>query len=182
MATGRSKKKQEETDLKNQAQAAVNEIKPSDYELYQKPLDLALLKDLDSGKDVSQIDGLRWTHNLFQNRNKGFEDTGVGLLGANELSGNANAGMLGAVREQIKARNDQDAQGALYDSVNESRGNAMARSMGFAGMEGNRNLQKADLTNQRYTSFLTRQQKPSFWQQMLMGGMQAGATLGAAAI
>lgn len=166
---------QQQDNLNAQAQTATDSIAPSAYEQYQQPQDLNTLQQLDSGADVSNIDGLRWTANLYNNRNKGFDDKGVGLLGNNQLSGNGNSQMLGAINEQEKARNDQEASGQLYNAVGQERQNALDRSQGFASQDDNRNFAKAGLANQRYSTFLNRPQRPSLFSQLLGGGMNAAA-------
>ncbi len=179
MGTGKGKK--QETQLQQQAQQAYNEVKPSDYELYQKPLDLQLLKDLNSGKDVRDVEGLRWNLNLFNNAGKDPDVSGQGLLGQNQLTG-ANSNMMGLIGQQLKARQEQENQGQLYNSVIDAKNSAQDRSLGFAGMEGNRQMGRAELANNRYTAYLNRPRKPSFWENLLMGGLSAGAQIGAAAV
>lgn len=179
MGTGRGRR--EERRLQNEATAATNAVQPTPYERYQQPLDLQLLRDLDSGKDVSEIDGLRWSYNLFQNAGRDPDLEGVGLLGNNALAG-GNQKQLGLIAQQLKARERQQNEGLLYDSVQGARQGAMARSQGFAGMEDSRNRFRAEMANQRYSTYLNRPRQQSMWERLLLGGMQAGAQLGAAAM
>lgn len=181
IAIGTGRGRREETRLQNEATAATNAVQPTPYERYQQPLDLKLLQDLDSGKDVSEIDGLRWSYNLFQNAGQDPELEGAGLLGNNALAG-GNQSQLGLIAKQIKARERQQNEGMLYDSVQDARAGAMGRSQGFSGMEDSRNRFRAEMANQRYSTYLNRPRPQSAWERILLGGMSSAAKIGSAAI
>lgn len=173
IATGSGKKKQEK-QLQQQAQTAYQEIKPSDYELYQKPKDLQFIKDLDTGKDVRDIDQLRWHLNLFDNAQKDPNLSGMGLLGQNQLTG-ANSNLMGLIGQQIAGRQQQQAQGDLYNAVQDTRGETFGRLGDFSNMEASRQMGRAGLANQMFTSYLHRPKKPSLFEQILGGGAQVAA-------
>jgi len=172
MGTGRGNN--QERTLQTQANQAQAQIQPSLYQQYQQPKDLKLLQDLDSGQDVKDIEGLRWSYNLFQNAGKDPDVSGLGLLGNNALSG-TNSKMLGVVSEQLKKRERQENEGLLYDSVQDAREGAMRRSQGFAEGDDSRNFGRANLANQRYTAYLNRPQQPSLLSSIIGGAAQVGA-------
>jgi hypothetical protein len=173
MGTGSGKKK--ENQLQKQTETAAAAIKtPSDYELYQKPIDLGFLKDLNSGKDVRQIDGLRWNLNLFNNAGKDPDLQGQGLLGQNQLTG-ANSNLMGLVGQQMKARQQQQAEGNLYNSTIDAKADTERRLGYFSDAEASRNSRYADASNQMYSTFLHRPKQPSVWQQVLGAGAQVAS-------
>lgn len=175
MGTGSGKDKKREQELQRKADTAAQQInKPSEYELYQKPLDLGFLKDLNSGKDVRNIDQLRWNLDLFNNAQKDPDMAGQGLLGNNQLTG-ANSNIMGVVGQQIKARQEQQNQGNLYNSVMDSKADTERRLGYFSDAEASRNARYADVTGSMYTSFLNRPKKPSIWSQILGGAAQVGS-------
>lgn len=175
MGTGRGQKR--ETDLQNKSDAAIAAIKPTPYEDYQNTTNLNLLKDLDSGKDVRDISGLSSNLSLYDNAaSDDFSGlTGVGLLGNNALSG-SNGNIAGLIGKQLASRRQQHASGDLYNSVQDARANAQGQGMALSQMEGNREMGKAGLVNQQYTSYLNRPRKPSIWETLLKGGLAAGAS------
>lgn len=174
MATGRGKK--EETNLQNQAQTAYNEYKPSALETKQNDRVTNFLSDMDSGKDVKDIDYLRPYYNLYNNAaSDDFSGlSGVGLLGNNALSG-SNGQIAGVIGKQLASRRQQEASGDLYNAVNDAQTAATNEGNYLINTEQNRMAGKAGLANERYTAYLNRPRKPSIWEQLLQGGMQAGA-------
>lgn len=181
MGSGRGNNSQE-TNLQNQAQAATNAIQPSEFETYWNTRNMNLLKGLDSGKDVKDIAELAPHLDLYNSsvaNNQNY--AGEGLLAPNALSG-GNAAQLGLISKQIADRRQTQAAGDLYNGVQDARSAATAGGQWGAELADRRNISKADITNQRYTAYLNRPKKTPFWQSLLLGGMQAGAQLGSAAI
>jgi hypothetical protein len=172
MGTGSGKK--EEKRLSQQAQTAYQEIKPSDYELYQKPKDLAFIKDLDSGKDVRDIEGLRWHLNLFDSAQRDPNLAGMGLLGQNQLTG-ANSNLMGLIGKQIQARQQEQAQGDLYNSVQDARAETHGRLGQLSEMEASRQMGRAGVANQMYATYLHRPKKPGILSQVLGAGAQVAS-------
>lgn len=180
--TGRGKEKKREAELEKKADAAVAQIQPSQYQLYQQPKDLATLNAWDAGTDVKNIDAFRGHLDLFNNANVGDEDlVGAGLLGNNQLAG-SNSQQLGLIAQQIKARREQQNQGNLYNAINSAVSDTRGRLGGFAQGDDARNIQRADITNQRYTQYMNRPKKPSIWEQVLGGALQTAGSMAAMAI
>lgn len=157
-------------------------VQESPFEKYWNTRNLNLLQKLDSGKDVKDISELNDHLNLFNSAQRDDPSlAGEGLLSTNELSG-GNSAQLGAIAQQLKSRRKQQAEGDLYNGVMDARHSAEAGGQWGAGMYNNREMGNANMQNQRYTAWLQRPKQPSFWQQLLLGGLQAGAQIGAAAI
>jgi hypothetical protein len=183
MGTGGGKQKKQEETYRKQQDAAIQQVRtPSEYEKHQQPLDLAFLKDLNSGKDVRDIDSLRWNLNLFDNAQKDpAEVAGAGLMGDNALVG-ANQNVMGMIGKQLQARQQQQAQGDLYNSVQNTRAETHGRLGQFADAEQARNMGFANMSSNRYTAYLNRPKQPSFWEKLALGGVNAAGQLGSAAI
>lgn len=181
MGTGRGKEKQRETELERKADTATAAVQPSAYQLYQQPKDLATLQAWDAGTDVKNIDAFRGQLDLFSNANRDDDFVGAGLLGNNALAG-SNSGQLGLIAQQIKARREQQNQGNLYNAINSAVGDTRDRLQGFGAGDDSRNMFRAEQANQRYTSYLNRPRKPSIWETILGGAIQAGGQMGAAAL
>lgn len=141
-----------------------------------------LLTGLSSGKDVRDISELSPYLNLYDSSVKDNTDySGDGLLSTNELSG-GNSQQLGLISKQIAARNKQQAQGDLYNSVQNAQDAATSGLEWGAGMDQNRELGNAGMANQRYTAWVGRPKPPSIWQTILGGAFGVAGQLGAAAI
>lgn len=184
MGTKRDRReaKAQEKQYQQEADVQIQNIKPTAFEDYYNKRNLALLQDLDSGKDVKDISGLSAYYNLYNNAAKDQpEMAGEGLLSNNQLAG-GNGQLAGLIGKQLQSRRQQDASGALYNAVQGARGEAVAGGQWGAQMDNTRNIAKSGILNDRYNSFANRRKQPGFWERLLTGGIQAGAQIGAAAL
>jgi len=137
-----------------------------------------LLNALDSGTDVRNIKELNPYLNLFDSsvaNNQNY--TGQGLLSQNELSG-GNSRQLGLIAQQTQARQKQQAQGDLYNSVQGAHQAAESGLQWGAGMDQNREMGNAQMQNQRYTTIWSRPPQPSLLGQILRGAAGGAAAFG----
>ncbi len=174
MGTGRGKR-QEETYRKD-ADAQIAAWQPTPIETKKNERVTKFLGDWDSGKDVSEMDYVKPYFNLYNsavNRQQN-EEQGVGALGTNQLTG-GDGRMGGLIGKQIAARNQQDASGQLYNAANQAYEGATNEGEFLINTSEGRAGNKAGLMQQRYTSYLNRPKKPSIWETLLQGGLQAGA-------
>jgi hypothetical protein len=177
MGSGRGH--QQEQNLQNQSQAAINtaaQVNP----LQQQQQDrlMKFNNDWDSGKDVSQIDYLKPYFNLYNNASKDTTDqAGVGLLGNNALAG-SNGRLATLIGEQQKSRRQEDASGQLYNAANQARADATGEGNVISAADTNQRMGVADLSERRYTNYLNRPRQTPFWQTLLQGGMMAAGAAG----
>lgn len=144
--------------------------------------------DQTSGKagpiDITTLKGMGPSLGLYNSASKRQQGERMGT-GALQLgAAGANPGLSQLLRQQSDDQRQQDAAGGLENAYAmkdaEMRGSIMPllglqqnRTMGLAGMaSGNSNQ-----ASERYTNF---KPAPSFWQQMLMGGIGAAGQLGSA--
>lgn len=130
-----------------------------------------------SNKDWTTVDEFRPSLDLYNSSIANNEDyAGEGLLSPNALSG-GNAGQLGVISKQIKDRRQSQAAGDAYNSVMGAVKDAETGGQWSAGMDQSRNMNNAGMQNDRYTAWLQRPKKPSFWENLLMGGLSASSGL-----
>jgi hypothetical protein len=183
MGTGRGAKKKEE-NLEREATAATNAWQATPFETEETARINKFRKQWDDGTDIGSMDYVKPYFNLYKSAiNRDTDEQGVGVLGANGLSG-ASGAQAGLIGQQLKARREQDASGQLYDAANEAYADSTGQGNVMAQMTGSRLAGKAGLANQRYTSYLNRPKKPSIWETLLMktiegAGQAAGAYAGA---
>lgn len=182
MGTFRGKEKKREEVLEKQADTATAAWQPSELEKQQESRVSGFLKDWDAGKDVKDISFLRPYMNLFggAKNNQAAEKLGSGAL---NLSGAGGGQMAEVMRQQNQLRKEEAASGQLYDSANgayQYASGTLAPSL--MGMSENRLSGKAQLANQRYTSYLGRPKQPNPWLQLLTSGIGAAGQAAAGGV
>lgn len=174
MGTGRGKR--EEKNLQNQAQAQMDAWQPTAIENKDTADILQFKNDWSSGKDIKDIDYLKPYYNLFNSaKNRETDERGIGAMGFNDLTGGSGQ-LAGLIGRQLQARNEQNASGQLYNAANQAHDAATNQGNFLTGVADNRAAGKAGLANQRYTAYLNRPHRPSFWEKLLAGGQQAAAS------
>lgn len=144
--------------------------------------------DQTSGKegpiDVTKLRGMGPSLGLYNSASQRQQGERMGIGALRLGAEGANPGLSQLLRQQSDDQRQQEASGGLENAYRmkdaEMRGSIMPllglqqnRTMGLAGMaSGNSNQ-----ASERYTNF---KPAPSFWQQMLMGGIGAAGQLGSA--
>jgi hypothetical protein len=171
-----SRGRQQETNLQNQAQAATNAaavVNPLQQQQQDRILNFN--NQWDSGTDVKDINYLKPYYNLYEGAARDTDpEAGGGLLANNLLSG-ANGRLATLIGEQQASRRKEAASGQLYDAANQAQQAATSEGNVVAGADTAQRMGVANLANQRYTAYLDRPQRPSIWEQILGGAMNAGA-------
>jgi hypothetical protein len=177
MGTGRGK--QQETVLLNRDKASIDKAAEVNPLQSARQADLLNFRgQVNNGTDIKDIDLMRPNMNLFNNAQRdGADETGVGLLGSNALSG-ANGKLATLIGEQQKSRRQEQAQGDLYNAFNQTQHEAAGEGQQIAQADTAQRLGVAGLNNQLYTQYLNRPNRPSWWQPLLQGGMMAAGAAG----
>jgi hypothetical protein len=139
--------------------------------------------------DVGKLEGMAPYLDLYNRARAKREGERVGI-GALKMGLDASSPELAArIAEQRDTERQQEAAGGLENAFRTKDAEMKDSVMPLIGMRQQKDMGLASLASSNsnsardaYLQMLLRPKKTPFWQSMLAGGMQAGATLGAAAI
>lgn len=178
MPTGRGKKKEE--GLGVQATAAYNQVQPTPLESKLEASSLAFLNDMSSGKDVKDIEALKPYTNIYNSATSDQQNDrkSNGLLDATGAGGGA-AQAYGAY---LKYKRQQDAAGQLENAYNMTNAQVTGSiAPMLIGQANQRNMGRAGLAQQAFTSYQNRPADQGFWSTFKRSfGQSLGNTLGGA--
>jgi hypothetical protein len=174
MGTNRGKK-QEDKMLKT-AEADRAAIQETSLEKMYRERAENFLRQSQGGGGVESIDLLKPYLQLFNRAANDQQNqrtsTGVLQLGAQ----NANPNQAAAYNAYLNYKRQQDAAGTLENAYNAANSEVAGQSFDLAQMANSRNLGKAGLSQQAYSTYLNRPKSPPLWQQIaqtVIGGAQA---------
>lgn len=182
MGSGRGRNERREDQAHATHVQQIQQWQPTPVETRQNERILGFINDVDSGKDVKDISYLKPYFNLYENA-KGAQNAERMGSGALNLGGEGNANMVNRLREVHGERRAQDAAGQLSNAYNAAYADATGNQIPFlTGLSENRHAGKTGATGSLYSTILNRPRQQPFWQQLLMGGMQAAGTVAGAAL
>lgn len=179
MGTSRGKK-QEETYRTN-ADASIQAVQATPVETKLNDLNLGFLNDVDSGKDVRDITGMKPFLNLYDSAT-GQQAEDRHSNGIMELSNGGNPAQANALKQYYAYKRQQDAAGQVENAYNQTyQNNTGQLAPMLMNAANSRQMGKAQLAQQQYQTYLNRPKQPALWEKiagLAIGGAGAAAGLG----
>jgi hypothetical protein len=129
---------------------------------------------------IESIDALKPYLDLYKGATSAQKNDrqSTGIL---NLARGGNSAQSQAYDTYMQYKRQQDAAGQLENAYNATNADMTGQGMNLAQMANSRNMGKAGLAQQAYSTYLNRPKAPPLWQQIAgvaMGGLSAAGTAG----